>query len=139
MDLPRTCIPDGWFAYADVVLDGDTAPLVVAGVRGIYVVAACHTAGADVVAGTPLTVDGTPLTDLVDSVERRAAALGAGIGHEVKPIIAFDGGQVREGWAGHVRVLALANLRSFLLNSVSPRITWDEFKRVRGELRQMAA
>jgi hypothetical protein len=138
-DVPKTAIPDGWFLYCDVDLDSETAPLVLAGVRGVFVVEAHRTSGTVVPSRSGLTVAGTQRPDIVETAQRRAMMLGDTISAPTSGLIVFEAHRVQAGWAGGVPVVALQDLRSFLVNQSTRRSPWDEFKRVRSALTARAA
>jgi hypothetical protein len=139
IDVPPTNVPDGWFCFRDVDLGGESAPLIVAGVRGVFTVDAFLTGGAVSADKPGLEIAGTPGSHLVTTAQRRASALGAAIGTTVKSLIVFEAYSVEEGWIEDVHVIALSSLRSMLMNVESRRSSWDELKRIRTALTNLAA
>jgi hypothetical protein len=136
--VPASSVPDGWFCFQDVDLGSESAPCVVAGVRGVFTVDAYATADRVSSGRSGLAVSGRPASDLIDIARRRATALEAAIGAPVNPLIAFEANEVEAGWSDDVQVAALGNLRSLLLHMDGRRTSWDELKRVRAVLRHLA-
>ena len=136
--VPVWCLPDGWFAVEQLVVEDTSIPLVVVGMKGMYVVAAFDTGGAAVTADAELTIAGRPQSDLLEASTRHAAILTASLGHVTKPLLVFSGGTVQEGWVGETRILARETLRSFLIHAQTTPLRWDDFKRVHTTLHLLA-
>lgn len=139
IDVPPASVPDGWFCFRDVDLGAENAPLIVAGVRGVFTVDAYLSRGAVSVGKPGLVIAGRSGAHLVTDARRRAGVLGAAIGTTVRPLIAFEAYSLDEGWIEDVHVIGLSSLRTMLVNVESRRSSWDELKRVRAALTDRAA
>ena len=69
---------------------------------------------------------------------RQAALLQEYLQQPVEPLLVLGGATAGPVWIGKTRVLALRDLRSFLVNATGPRMAWDDFKDLRAKLGLLA-
>lgn len=139
LHIPDTAIPDGWFLFDDVDLDGGSGGKVLVGVRGVYAVASHRAEGKVTISKTSINLGGRADELDLAALRARAARVAEALGVPVSPLIVVEADGVALSWIGDLPVVGVAHLRSFLINSTARRVAWDEFKRIRSQLDQLVA